>query len=253
MDRKFDFPPALIDKLRNARRVTVLTGAGTSAESGVPTFREAQTGLWSKFRPEDLATPEAFKRNPRMVWEWYAWRRELVGQAAPNPGHYALARMETLVPSFTVVTQNVDGLHQRAGNKNVLELHGSITRTKCFTENTVVESWPETSSVPPPCPKCGSHLRPDVVWFGEALPDGIFERALAASTGCDLFFSIGTSSVVYPAASLAHEALRQGKTLVEINPQATDLTTKATFSFQARSGELLPALVAAAWPDSRMG
>ena len=247
MDQKFEFPTELIAKLRKAQRVTVLTGAGTSAESGVPTFREAQTGLWAKFRPEDLATAEAFMRNPRMVWEWYAWRRELVGKAGPNPGHHALARMETLVPGFTVVTQNVDGLHQRAGSRNVLELHGSITRTKCFDENRVVESWPETSSVPPPCPKCGGHLRPDVVWFGEALPDGIFEHALAASTECDLLFSIGTSSVVYPAASLAHEALREGITVVEINPQVTDLTPKASFAFQSRSGELLPALVDAVW------
>src|SRR5262249_23649094 len=139
------FPESLLDALRAARRVVVLTGAGVSAESGVPTFRDAQTGLWANFKPEDLATPEAFQRNPRLVWEWYAERRQRVGEVQPNPGHFAIAELERRVPQFLLATQNVDGLHQRAGSRNVVELHGNITRTKCFEENTVVESWPATA------------------------------------------------------------------------------------------------------------
>jgi NAD-dependent deacetylase len=164
------FPPDLITRLRAAPRVTVLTGAGISAESGVPTFREAQTGLWEKFRPEELATPEAFQRNPKMVWEWYEWRRQRVRTVAPNPGHLALADLQRRVPEFFLITQNVDGLHQRAGSQRVIELHGNINRTKCFEEDQVVEKWEETGEVPPRCPRCGGKLRPDVVWFGEMLP-----------------------------------------------------------------------------------
>ena len=148
-------PSALIDALRRARQVAVLTGSGISAESGVPTFRDAQTGLWEKFRPEELATTEAFRRNPRLVWEWYAWRRELVAGAQPNGGHLALAELERRLPRFTLLTQNVDGLHQRAGSRNVIELHGNITRTKCFDENVVVDRWTDTGEVPPRCPRCG--------------------------------------------------------------------------------------------------
>jgi NAD-dependent deacetylase len=244
-----NFPADLLTILRKAKRITVLTGAGISAESGVPTFREAQSGLWAKFKPEELATPEAFRRNPKLVWDWYAWRREMVQTVEPNPGHHALAAMEARAPEFTLVTQNVDGLHQRAASKRVVELHGAITRTKCFEENIVVESWPETPSIPPRCPQCGGYLRPDVVWFGEALPDGVFDAAVEASAACDVFFSIGTSSVVYPAASLPYEAARGGATIIEINPQATELTPAAAFSLRAKAGESLPALVAAAWGE----
>jgi NAD-dependent deacetylase len=152
-------PPQLIDRLKSAQRVVVLTGAGVSAESGVPTFRDAQTGLWSKFNPEELATPRAFRRNPRLVWEWYEYRRKLVAEAKPNPAHTALAEMERLFPEFHLVTQNIDGLHQRAGSRNVVELHGNITRTKCFDEGTIVSNWTETGDVPPKCPNCGGLLR----------------------------------------------------------------------------------------------
>ncbi len=165
-----EIPTELIEALRKAARVTALTGAGISAESGVPTFRDAQTGLWAKYRPEELATTEAFRRNPRLVWDWYTWRRERVAQAHPNPGHLALAEMEKRVPQFTLVTQNVDGLHRRAGSRNVIELHGNIMRTKCFHEDIMVEAWADTGETPPSCPHCGGPLRPDVVWFGEALP-----------------------------------------------------------------------------------
>ncbi len=243
------FAPELIQKLRGARRVAALTGAGISAESGVPTFRDAQTGLWAQFKPEDLATPEAFRRNPKLVWDWYAWRRERVGSVAPNPGHLALAAMERRVPEFTLVTQNVDGLHRRAGSRNVIELHGNITRTKCLDEDVVVEQWPETGETPPRCPRCGGWLRPDVVWFGEMLPPGAFEAAEQASRTCDLFFSIGTSAVVYPAAGLPLAALDAGVAVVEINPNPTPLTVRATYALPGPSGVVLPALVRAVWGE----
>jgi len=198
MDPPLEIPVTLIETLRAARQVTVLTGSGISAESGVPTFRDAQTGLWSNFRPEDLATPEAFQRNPKLVWEWYAWWRELVAKVLPNPGHHALVGLERRLPRFTLITQNVDSLHQRAGSRNVIELHGNISRTKCFAEDKIVNEWQESGDVPPRCPSCGGRLRPDVVWFGEMLPPDAIERAFAVSRSCDLFLSIGTSTSCIP-------------------------------------------------------
>lgn len=236
--------------LREAGSIAALTGAGVSAESGVPTFRDAQTGLWARYRPEDLATPEAFARNPRLVWDWYAMRRERVAQANPNPAHYALARMAAKARSFTLITQNVDNLHQRAGSREVVELHGNIARSKCSREHTVVEAWPATTEVPPRCPRCGAALRPDVVWFGERLPPQAYERAEAAARTCDLFLSIGTSSVVYPAAGLASLARQDGAALVEINPQDTPLSRDADIALRGAAGVLLPALEALAWPES---
>jgi NAD-dependent deacetylase len=238
-------PAELVQKLGDAERVTVLTGAGVSAESGVPTFRDAQTGLWGKYSPEELATPRAFRRNPRLVWEWYEWRRKLVAAAKPNPAHFALAEMEKLFAQFCLVTQNVDGLHQRAGSGNIIELHGNITRTKCFDEGTIVSSWNETGDVPPKCPNCGGLLRPDVVWFEEPMPEAEMALATRASTTCDVFLSIGTSTVVYPAAALPFEALRCGATVVEINPQPTPFTAQATFALAIPAGVVLPELVKA--------
>jgi len=246
---RFKIPDPLIRRLRTARHIAVLTGAGTSAESGVPTFRDAQTGLWAQYSPEELATPEAFRRNPRLVWEWYQWRRERVSQARPNRGHLALARMESLAPEFTLITQNVDGLHQEAGSKRVLELHGNIRRTKCFTENTIVDSWPATSEIPPRCPRCGGLLRPDVVWFGESLQVEILNAAETAARSCEVFLSVGTSSVVYPAAALPHSALAGGATVIEINPTPTTLAAEASYSFPAASGEFLPALLLTVWEE----
>jgi NAD-dependent deacetylase len=237
-------PVGLIQRLVTAQSVTVLTGAGVSAESGVPTFRDAQTGLWAKFSPEDLATPRAFRRHPRLVWEWYAWRRKLVAEAQPNPAHLALAEMEPLFPQFHLITQNVDGLHQRAGSRQVIELHGNITRTKCFDEGTVVSSWKDSGDVPPKCPNCGGLLRPDVVWFEEPMPEMEMELATRASTTGDVFLSIGTSTVVYPAASLPFEALRRGATVVEINPQPTPFTDRAHYVLSGAAGVVLPALLA---------
>jgi NAD-dependent deacetylase len=243
----FSIPARLADELRVAKHVVALTGAGISAESGVPTFRAAQTGLWARYDPLELATPEAFRRQPRVVWEWYAWRRELVARASPNPGHLALVEMERRVPRWTLITQNVDGLHQRAGSRAVIELHGNIRRIKCSREGEVVESWEETGEVPPRCPRCGAPLRPDVVWFGEALPSQALTEAFVAAGTCDLFLSIGTSGVVEPAASLPYEALRRGAVVVEVNPEETPLTAQATYALRGPAGRALPALVRAAW------
>ncbi|NHZ72767.1 MAG: NAD-dependent protein deacylase [Aquificales bacterium] len=242
------FPDQLIEALRTANHIAVLTGAGVSAESGVPTFREAQTGLWAQYNPQELATPQAFRRNPKLVWEWYAWRRELVAQAKPNPGHLALADLEGEVPQFTLITQNVDGLHQRAGSQNIIELHGNIMRTKCFDNGRLIQSWPKTDEIPPRCPHCGGMLRPDVVWFGESLPYEALETAVANAQSCDIFFSIGTSALVQPAASLPLEAIRAGALTVEINPQSTPLTSRVNIALTGGAGDILPALMTAAFP-----
>lgn len=191
----------------------------------------------------ELATPEAFERDPRLVWDWYAWRRELVDAAAPNPGHEALAELEQSVPTFVLLTQNVDGLHRRAGSQNVVELHGNIMRSKCSVEGVSVEPREDDPELPPSCPGCGAFLRPDVVWFGEALPAEALEEAYGAARKCDLFFSIGTSGLVQPAASLAFEAQRQGAVIVEVNPNDTPLTRHAEYTLRGRAGEVLPALV----------
>ena len=243
-----EFPIGLLEILRDAQHIVVLTGAGVSAESGIPTFRDAQTGLWARYRPQDLATPEAFVRNPKLVWDWYAWRRELVRKTQPNPGHYALVEMQRHAAQLTLITQNVDGFHQQAGSKDVIELHGNLFRTKCFQEDTVVETWVETDVTPPLCPHCGGFLRPDVVWFGEPLPEAASEAATRAATACDVFFSIGTSGLVEPAASLARIAQQQGAHVVEINPTETPLTRWASFVLPGPSGEVLPALVKTVWP-----
>jgi NAD-dependent protein deacetylase/lipoamidase len=251
------FPDELIALLAGAQRVAVLTGAGVSAESGVPTFREAQTGLWARYDPQQLATPQAFRRDPQLVLKWYAWRRDLVSQVEPNPAHVALAEMARRVPELTVITQNVDGLHQRAGSKDVLELHGNIVRTKCFdcgrqaSEMELLDERGGESLAR--CDSCGGLLRPDVVWFGEALPTAALARAFRFSRSCDLFFSIGTSALVHPAASLPAEAVSMGIPTVEVNPQSTPLTAAMTYVLQGPAGVILPQLVAKTWPDSLDG
>lgn len=243
------FPAELITRLRAAQRVAVLTGAGISAESGVPTFREAQTGLWARYNPEELATPEAFQKNPKLVWEWYAWRQERVRQAEPNVGHYALVEMERRIAEFNLITQNVDGLHRRAGSHQVVELHGNLFQVKCFTDGRPVERWPDSDDVPPHCPVCDGLLRPDVVWFGESLPASALRAAEQAATNAEIFFSIGTSALVYPAAELPFTALRAGATVVEINPQPTPLSPHVTFSLNGPAGVILPRLVEQVWGD----
>jgi NAD-dependent deacetylase len=240
---EFPIPAELTTILRTAERVTIMTGAGISAESGVPTFRDAQTGLWAKYDPMELATPNAFRRNPKLVWEWYAWRRELIANTRPNAGHMALAQLEQQIPNLTLITQNIDGLHRAAGSANPIELHGNITRTKCFEDGRIISRWPETTDVPPRCPECGGYLRPDVVWFTETLPPDALSQAIHASQNCDLFFSIGTSALVQPAASLAHEARQSGAALVEINLEPTPLTRYADFALHGPAGTILPALL----------
>ncbi|NTV63960.1 MAG: NAD-dependent deacylase [Oscillochloris sp.] len=239
----------LVEVLQRARHVTILTGAGVSAESGIPTFRDAQTGLWASFNPQELASPAGFRHNPKLVWDWYAWRRTMVAQVDPNPGHIALAELERRVPQATLITQNVDGLHQRAGSTTVIELHGNIGRVTCSVEGTLVTEWAEPDDdLPPRCPRCGAYLRPDVVWFGEMLPEAALQAAWAAAEACDLFLSIGTSGVVEPAASLPRAALQAGASVAVINLDVKTAARPPLFTLNARSGELLPALLRAAWP-----
>jgi NAD-dependent deacetylase len=243
------FAPALLKHLRNARAIAALTGAGVSAESGVPTFRDAQTGLWAKYDPQELATPSAFARNPKFVWDWYALRRERVGEAQPNAGHRALAAIERRVRDFTLITQNVDGLHQAAGSTAVVELHGNIRRVRCSRGCGVVAVWDEPRpDEPPRCAQCRAFLRPDVVWFEEMLPEAALDRAEDAARHCDMLLVVGTAAEVYPAASLPLTAQRAGAAVVEINPQETALSDRADFVLRGPSGVVLPALVAAAWP-----
>lgn len=242
-----EIPVELISLLRGTPNLVALTGAGVSQESGLRTFRDAQTGLWAQYKPEELASPQAFARDPKLIWDWYAWRREAVKGVRPNPGHYALAEMEKRAPGFTLITQNVDGLHRMAGNQNVLELHGNIQRVRCADCYTVTETWEEDIESVPRCKECDGLLRPDVVWFGESLPRDQLEAAVEAARSCDVFFSIGTSGVVQPAASLAFAAHNRGAVVVEVNAEPTPLTSKANFALHGKSGEILPRLVEAVW------
>lgn len=241
------FPTTLISFLRAAKKVVVLTGAGVSQESGLRTFRDDQTGMWAQFRPEDLATPEAFMRNPKLVWDWYAERRMRAGSVEPNAGHYALAAMQKYFEQFTLITQNVDGLHQKAGSLEVIELHGNLQRVKCFSCGRQAEVWNESGADVPTCDACGGLLRPDVVWFGEQLPIAALELAVERTRSCDVFFSIGTSGLVQPAASLAVAAMHKGAVIVEINKDITPLTEKADYALHGKAGEILPSLVKAVW------
>lgn len=242
-----DFSSDLIARLRGTSRLAALTGAGVSQESGLRTFRDAQTGLWQQYKPEDLASPEAFARDPKLVWDWYAWRREALKGARPNAGHYALVDMEARIPQFTLITQNVDGLHRMAGSRNMLELHGNIQRVRCSVCGTFAETWDGGENSVPRCAACGGLLRPDVVWFGEALPRSALEAAVDAVRACEVFLSVGTSGVVQPAASLAYAAKNRGALVVEVNLEPTPLTPKADFFLQGKSGEVLPELVKLVW------
>ena len=232
---------AVSERLKGAKSVVVLTGAGVSAESGIPTFR-GPGGLWRQFRPEDLATLEAFGKDPKLVWEWYDWRRQLIAAAKPNPAHHALVHMEHLFPHFLLITQNIDGLHQRAGSQRLVEFHGCIWRVRCLAEGRVSENHQvPLPELLPRCP-CGSLLRPDVVWFGEPLPRAALTEAWSAAKGCDIFFSIGTSSFVQPAASLPIMAKEEGAFVVEINPAHTPATPLVDAYLQGPAGEILPNL-----------
>ena len=237
-------PATLIEHLQKARHAVVVTGAGISAESGIPTFRDAQSGLWAQFRPEELASEKGFRADPERVWQWYAWRRQQVLQIQPNPGHHALAHLQQRLPRLTLITQNVDGLHQAAGSSDVIELHGSIHRVRCLDRDCGEMDWPaDTSMVPKHA--CGSLLRPAVVWFGEYLPEQALTEAIAAVGHCDLLFSIGTSSMVYPAAELPVMAKRNGAVVVEINPNPTPLSQLADYVLTGEAGMVLPEILKA--------
>ncbi|MCP5089464.1 MAG: NAD-dependent deacylase [Gammaproteobacteria bacterium] len=243
---KTRFDPDFVAALRDARHVCVLTGAGISAESGVPTFRDAQTGLWARYDPLQLATPEAFDEDPELLWQWYRWRRDLVSQAQPNPGHLALASLAKLVPRFTLVTQNVDGLHQRAGSKPVIEFHGNLfdsicVNDGCYAEGSFIEH--EQNATVPVCPHCGAKLRPGVVWFGEAIPEDALNESFAAAADCEVFLSVGTSSLVYPAAGLADIAKDNQAIVAEINPNPTPNAANFDFAIVGNAGVVLPELV----------
>ncbi|GIK34107.1 MAG: NAD-dependent protein deacylase [Gammaproteobacteria bacterium] len=231
--------------LRVSRRTVVLTGAGVSAESGIPTFRDPQDGLWARYRAEDLATPEAFARDPRLVWQWYQWRREAIAAAKPNAAHLAIAALDRLLPSLVLVTQNVDGLHQQAGSRSVLELHGNILRNRCSRENRLTDIDTRGTSKPPRCPSCGAYIRPDVVWFGEPLPPQILAASQAAAGNCDLLIAVGTSSMVMPAAGLIALARSAGARFAEVNPQETLVSSQADISLRMPAGEAFPAVLAA--------
>ena len=241
------YPSDLISLLPVVSRVAALTGAGVSQESGLRTFRDAQTGLWAQHKPEDLASPEAFRRDPKLVWDWYAWRREAVKAVRPNAGHYALVEFAKHIPLFTLITQNVDGLHRMAGSSRVIELHGNIQRVRCSECGQFAEEWEDGGLEVPRCQVCNGLLRPHVVWFGESLPRTELELAVEAARTCDVFFSIGTSGVVRPAATLAYAAHNRGAVVVEINTEPTSLTPKADYFLQGKSGEILPGLVKAVW------
>jgi NAD-dependent deacetylase len=227
------------DLLSRATRIAVLTGAGISAESGIPTFRGAG-GLWRNFRPEDLATTEAFQRNPATVWEWYRWRRDLIGQAEPNAGHRALAILEQRTPQFTLITQNVDGLHDRAGSRRILKVHGDIWINRCFSCAREVDTLPPDEL--PRC-VCGDLLRPGVVWFGEALPQGVWRDAERAASTADVLLVVGTSAQVYPAAGLVPSAQRNGASVIEVNLEETPFSSSVDIALRGASGEILPQII----------
>lgn len=246
-----DIPGTLCSALRGARHLVIFTGAGVSAESGIPTFRDALTGLWEQFDAESLATPGAFRRDPALVWGWYEWRRQKVMRAQPNPAHLAIARLAALVPQLTVVTQNVDDLHERAGSTGVIHLHGSFFSPRCigcaspyqFAPGRADEPDGGRSLEPPRCVHCGERIRPGVVWFGEALPADEYLLALHAARVCDMMFSIGTSALVYPAADLPFEAARRGATIVQVNPTATALDEVAMFNLRGPAGVIMDRIV----------
>ncbi len=238
-----------VQALAEAESVVAATGAGMSKESGIPTFRDALDGLWAHYNPEELASREGFRSDPSRVWGWYNYRRGLIAATSPHAGHEALARLETLIPEFIVVTQNIDDMHRRAGSKRILELHGNINRCKCFEHDHPVGDMgvpladADGPLDPPTCTRCGSHIRPDVVWFGEMLPPGVFEEAERRAMSCDVMIVVGTSGLVYPAASLPMLAGSAGATVVEVNTEPSEITRFANIFLQGPAGQILPEIV----------
>jgi NAD-dependent deacetylase len=246
-----DIPETLLEILRTAGRVTLLTGAGLSADSGLPTFRGKQTGLWKNFNPMEIATPDAFERDPAFVWGWYEWRRMRVMQAKPNAGHLAITALQEKLEFLSVVTQNVDDLHERAGNRDVTHLHGTLQSPRCtrcgqaheFPAGIPQEPDGGRRIEPPKCTRCGSRVRPGVVWFGESLPTREWEAAERSARQSDVFFCIGTSAVVEPAASLVHLARERGALTVQVNTESTGLEDRISYDLRGSAAEVLPALV----------
>jgi NAD-dependent deacetylase len=235
-------------RVARAERVAVLTGAGISAPSGIPTFRDALTGLWAKFKPEELSNPQAYQRDPELVWEWFRWRYELCSEAKPNPAHDALVRLEQRVPEFALFTQNVDDLHCQAGSKRLVELHGNIARARCETCEHKERLPPAADFKPPPiCERCGSRMRPDIVWFGEFLNPDDLDFAARAFSNCDLALVIGTSGVVEPAASLPHLASSHGAFVIEINPTETPISSLVDAALLMGAVEGLEAIMPEGW------
>ncbi|GAB4412619.1 MAG: NAD-dependent deacylase [Anaerolineae bacterium] len=254
MDRSGSHPElvrAVAQLLRDSRLLVVLTGAGVSKESGIPTFRDALDGLWANYDPQRLATPRGFRRDPKLVWDWYQYRRTLIAQANPNAGHYAIAALERYVEQVVVITQNVDGLHQRAGSRDVIALHGDIQRNKCFAncqgDPTYVDistlTWDEEAG-PPRCPHCGAYVRPAVVWFEEMLPSDELERAMRLSQMADVMLVVGTSGQVQPAASLPFLAHDSGSVIIEVNPAITPISRIAHWRLAGPAAQVLPRVVA---------
>ncbi len=251
-------PPDLIVALQQSKHIVVFTGAGVSAESGIPTFRDAFTGLWERFDAEDLATPDAFRKDKELVWGWYEWRRMQVLRALPNPAHVAIAGLARHVPRLTVVTQNVDDLHERAGSTEVLHLHGSLHSPRCLACSRAhilppdIPQEPEGGRrlSPPLCTHCGGSVRPGVVWFGEDLPVRELHRAFAAAKECDVLFAIGTSGLVQPAARIPVLAMRAGAKVVQVNPMATSLDEECTWSLRGAAGVIMPNLLQVAFPPA---
>jgi NAD-dependent deacetylase len=241
---------AAISLLHGCQRLVVATGAGMSRESGIPTFREALTGFWANYSPEDSATESAFRRDPTRVFGWYAWRRRMAGAAQPHPGYEALVRLESLVPEVVIVTQNVDGLHRRAGSRRVLELHGSLHRLVCLDARHPISTEdipvPDADGPldPPRCPRCDSPARPDVVWFGEVLPELLLTEAWELAARSDVMLLVGTSGLVYPAAQLPYIARDAGAAVIEVNPEPTETSRVAHVVCRGTAGQVLPALVA---------
>ena len=240
-------------RLRQAQALVVLTGAGISKESGMPTFREAREGLWARYDPQQIATPAAFAANPKLVWDWYEYRRQMLRDIKPNPGHYAIASLEKLLPHVAVVTQNIDGLHQAAGSADVITLHGNITRNKCSAncqgDPTLIDvnvfQW-DREAGPPACPHCGKPVRPDVVWFNELLPRAVIDRAFTLSMSADVMLVVGTSGVVQPAASLPYYAKRHNNTfIIDVNPAPDEIIPLADLFLDGPSGQVLPQVVQA--------
>jgi NAD-dependent deacetylase len=234
-----EFKKEFLDKLRCADKIVFFTGAGISAESGISTFRGAD-GLWSKLKPEELANFDAFLRNPDMVWEWYQYRRKIINESQPNAGHKAIADMQSAFESVIVSTQNIDNLHRRAGSKTVYELHGNIERNYCLNCGKKFDSKDFSYTGKAPLCDCGGRIRPDIVWFGEFLPEDEFAASEKAAADCDIMFVVGTSAVVYPAAQIPLVARSAGAYVVEVNMEETDLSRRANYSILGKSGEILP-------------